>query len=248
MKVTNILVSQPQQPERSPYFDLEKKYGVKFTFKPFIRIEQLSAKEFREQKVYVPDYKSIVFNSRIAADHFFNLCRELHAPITDDLQYFCLSEQIANYLQKYITFRKRKIHFPKVAQLSELALIMKRHNTEKFLMPVADVHKEDLSVFAKAKVDVSTCVMYRTVSSEISPEEIKSYDMLCLFTPAGVQSLFNNDPNYTQGDQLLAMFGPNTQAAAEAKDLRIDIKAPSEETPSMPSALNAFFLKNGIGK
>ncbi len=245
MKVTNILISQPQAPEKSPYYDLEKKYGVKLTFKPLIRIEELSAKEFREQKIFVPDYKSIVFTSRVSVDHFFSLCQELRAPIDDDLQYFCLSELIANYLQKFINFRKRKVHFSKEGKLADLAIVMKKHNTGAFLMPVADVHKEDLSIFEKAKVKVTTCVMYRTVSAKIDAEELKSYDMLCLFTPAGVQSLFENfGGNYEQGDQYLAMFGPNTQAAAEQRNLRIDIKAPNMETPSMPAALNKFLQDN----
>ncbi|MBO6013272.1 MAG: uroporphyrinogen-III synthase [Bacteroidales bacterium] len=245
MKVTNILISQPQAPEKSPYYDLEKKYGVKLTFKPLIRIEELSAKEFREQKVFVPDYKSIVFTSRVAVEHFFNLCQVLRAPISDDMQYFCLSELIANYLQKFINFRKRKVHFSKEGKLSDLAIVMKKHNTGAFLMPVADVHKEDLSVFTKAKVQVTTCVMYRTVRAEIDAEELKSYDMVCLFTPAGVQSLYDNcNGNYEQGDQYLALFGPNTQAAAEAHNLRIDIKAPTMETPSMQAALNVFLQNN----
>ncbi len=245
MKVTNILISQPQAPEKSPYYDLEKKYGVKLTFKPLIHIEELSAKEFREQKIYIPDFKSIVFTSRVAVDHFFSLCQNLRAPISDDLQYFCLSELIANYLQKFINFRKRKVHFSKEGKLTDLAIVMKKHNNGTFLMPVADVHKEDLAIFTKAKVQVTTCVMYRTVSSKIDADELKSYDMLCLFTPAGVQSLFDNcNGNYEQGDQYLALFGPNTQAAAEDRNLRIDIKAPSMETPSMPAALNAFLQNN----
>lgn len=244
MKVNTILVSQPTPPEKSPYYDLERKFGVKLTFKPFIKIESLGTKEFRAQKIYVPDYTAIVFSSRTSVDHFFSLCKELRAPINEELQYFCLSETIALYLQKYITYRKRKIHFSKTGQIEDLALVMKKHNTEKFLMPVADVHKEDLTVFTKAKVTVTTAVFYRTVSAQFTPEEIKQYDMLCLFTPAGIQSLFNNDPNYEQGDQQLAIFGPAALTAAEAKGLRIDLSAPTEECPSMPAALNSFLLKN----
>ena len=244
MKVQTILVSPPTPPEKSPYYDLERKFGVKLTFKPFIRIESLSTQEFRAQKIFVPDFSAIVLTSRTAVDHFFTLCKELRAPISDDLQYFCLSETIALYLQKYITFRKRKIHFSKVAQWDDLALVMKKHNTERFLMPVADVHKEDLSIFAKAKVNVTTAVFYRTVSADFTPEEIKQYDMLCFFTPAGIQSLFTNYPEYEQGDQQLAIFGPSALAAAEARGLRVDLAAPTEECPSMPSALNSFLLKN----
>lgn len=244
MKVNSILVSQPTPPEKSPYFDLERKFGVKLTFKPFIRIESLSTKEFRAQKIFVPDYTGIVFTSRTSIDHFFNLCKELRAPINEELQYYCLSETIALYLQKYITYRKRKIHFSKVGQMDDLAIVMKKHNTDKFLMPVADVHKEDLTIFTKAKVAVTTAVFYRTVSAEFTPEEIKQYDMLCLFTPTGIQSIFNNDPNYEQGEQKLAVFGPAAQAAAEAKGLRVDLSVPTEECPSMPTGLNSFLLKN----
>ena len=244
MKVNSILISQPAPPEKSPYYDLERKFEVKLTFKQFIRVESLSTKEFRAQKIFVPDFSAIVFTSRTSVDHFFTLCKELRAPINDELQYFCLSETIALYLQKYITYRKRKIHFSKLGQIDDLATVMKKHNTEKFLMPVADVHKEDLSVFQKAKVSVTTAVFYRTVSAELSPAEVKQYDRLCIFTPAGVQSLFNNVPDYEQGDQQLAIFGPSAQAAAEAKGLRIDVKAPTEECPSMPAALRDFLLKN----
>lgn len=244
MKVNTILVSQPTPPEKSPYFDLERKFGVKLTFKPFIRIESLSTKEFRAQKIFVPDFTGIVFTSRTSVDHFFGLCKELRAPINEELQYYCLSETIALYLQKYITYRKRKIHFSKVGQMEDLAIVMKKHNTDKFLMPVADVHKEDLTIFTKAKVTVTTAVFYRTVSAEFTPEEIKQYDMLCIFTPAGIQSIFNNDPNYEQGEQKLAVFGPAAQAAAEAKGLRVDLSVPTEECPSMPTGLNAFLLKN----
>lgn len=244
MKVNSILVSQPTQPTNSPYYDLERKFGVKLTFKPFIRVESLSTKEFRTQKIFVPDFTAIVFTSRTSVDHFFNLCKELRAPINEELQYFCQSETIALYLQKYITYRKRKIHFSKVGQIEDLALAMKKHNDEKFLMPVADVHKEDLSIFTKAKVNVTTAVFYRTVSAEFTPEEIKQYDMLCFFTPSGIQSLFNNFPGYEQGEQILAFFGPSAIAAAEARGLRIDVAAPSEGCPSMPAALNSFLLKN----
>jgi len=244
MKVNSILVSQPTPPEKSPYYDLERKFGVKLTFKPFIRIESLSTKEFRTQKVFVPDFTAIIFTSKTSVDHFFNLCKELRAPISEELQYFCLNETISLYLQKYTSYRKRKIHFSKLGVLEDLAQVMKKHNSEKFLMPVADVHKEDLSIFTKAKENVTTAVFYRTVSAELTPEEIKSYDMLCLFTPAGVMSLFINDPNYEQGEQQLAIFGASAQTTAESRGLRVDVSVPTEECPSMPAALNSFLLKN----
>lgn len=241
MNIKNILVSQPYpSSEKSPYFDIIRKFGVELTFKPFIRIESLTTKEFRAQKIAISNFTAIVFTSRTAVDHFFKLAEELRAKPTEDMQYFCMNETIALYLQKYIVYRKRKVHFSKVGKIEDLALVMKKHNDEKFLMPVADVHKEDLTCFTKAKVQVTTTVMYRTVSSDITPEEIASYDMLIFFTPAGIQSLFDNDPNYQQGDQVIGLFGPSTAKAAEAKGLRIDAQGPTPECPSMAGVLQNY--------
>lgn len=245
MNIKNILVSQPYpSSEKSPYFDIIRKFGVELTFKPFIRIESLTAKEFRTQKITIPNYTAIVFTSRTAVDHFFKLAEELRAKPNEEMQYFCLNETIALYLQKYIVYRKRKVHFSKIGKIEDLALVMKRHNTENFLMPVADVHKEDLTCFAKAKVHITTAVMYRTVSTEFTPEEIASYDMLIFFTPAGIQSLFANDPNYQQGDQFIGLFGPSTAKAAEEKGLRIDAQGPTPECPSMAGVLQHFLQEN----
>lgn len=241
MDIKNILVSQPYpSSEKSPYFDIQKKFGVELTFKPFIRIESLSANEFRAQKISIPSFTAIVFTSRTAVDHFFKLAEELRAKPGEDIQYFCLTETIALYLQKFIVFRKRKVHFPKVAKIEDLALVMKKHNTEKFLMPVADVHKEDLACFTKAKVKVTTAVMYRTVSNDFTAEEIKAYDMLVFFTPAGIQSLFENDPNYSQGDQKIGLFGHSTAKAAQDRGLRIDAMGPTPELPSMAGVLQKY--------
>lgn len=237
-------MSQPRPAtDKSPYFDIEKKFGVELTFKPFIRVERLSVKEFRAQKVNIPDYTGIVFTSRGSVDHFFSICEEMRVVIKEDLQYYCLSETVALYLQKYINYRKRKVHFSKIGKLDDLALVMKKHNTDNILMPVADVHKEDLTIFTKAKVKLTTAVMFRTVSAEFTPEEIKSYDMLVLFTPAGINSVFNNDPDYKQEDQMIAVFGPATAKAAEDKGLVIACKAPSPEFPSMASAIEDYLEK-----
>lgn len=241
MEIRKILVSQPRPAtEKSPYFDIEKKFGVELTFKPFIRVERLSAKEFRTQKISIPDYLGVVFTSRTAVDHFFKLCEELRAVIKEDMQYYCLSETIALYLQKYINYRKRKVHFSKAGKLDELIAVMKKHNSENILMPVADVHKEDLTVFTKAKVKLTTAVMYRTVSADFTPEEIASYDMLVFFTPAGINSLYSNDPEYKQGNQKIGVFGPATAKAAEDRGLTIACKAPSSEFPSMTSAIQKY--------
>ena len=244
MELRKILVSQPRpMTDKSPYFDIEKKFGVELTFKPFIRVERLSVKEFRAQKISIQDYTGIVFTSRTSVDKFFSLCEELRVNIKEDLQYYCLSETVALYLQKYINYRKRKVHFSKVGKLDDLAIVMKKHNTANILMPVADVHKEDLTIFTKAKVKLTTVVMYRTVSAEFTPEEIKSYDMLVFFTPAGINSLFENSPQYKQEDQKIGIFGPATAKAAEDRGLEIGCKAPSPEFPSMVSALENYLEK-----
>lgn len=237
-------MSQPRPTtDKSPYFDIEKKYGVELTFKPFIRVERLSAKEFRAQKINIQEYTGIVFTSRTSVDNFFKLSEELRIAVKEDLQYYCLSETVALYLQKYINYRKRKVHFSKVGKLDDLAAVMKKHNTDNILMPVADVHKEDLSIFTKAKVKLTTAVMYRTVSADFTPEEIKSYDMLVFFTPAGINSLFENSPEYKQEDQKISVFGPATAKAAEDRDLIIACKAPSPEYPSMASAIEDYLEK-----
>ena len=244
MEIKKILISQPRPlTEKSPYFDIERRFGVEMTFKPFIQVVDLTPKEFRLQKVSISNFNAIVLTSKTAADHFFSLADELRVRLPEDIQYFCLNEHIANYLQKFIVYRKRKIHFSKEANLEDLSLVMKRHSSEmRFLMPVADVHKEDLSIFTKAKVQLTTAVMYRTVSSQIPPEEIASYDMLCFFTPAGIQSLFENDPAYRQGDQAIAVFGPSTLRRAEEMGLRVDVPAPTPEIPSMASAIQKYLL------
>lgn len=249
MEIKKILVSQPYpSSEKSPYFDLQKKFGVELTFKPFIRIESLSTKEFREQKVAISAFTAIVLTSRTAVDNFFKICTDIRITLSEELQFFCLSDTIANYLQKFITYRKRKVHYSKTGELHDLILVMKKHNSEKFLMPVADVHKEDPTMFAKAKLSVTPVVMYRTVSSEFTPEEIKSYDMIVFFTPAGIQSLFLNDPQYEQGDQIIAVFGPTTAKSAEEKGLRLDIAGPTPEQPSMAGAIATFLQQNNSNK
>lgn len=244
MEIRKILVSQPRPTtEKSPYFDLEKKFGVELTFKPFIRVERLSAKEFRAQKINIQDYTGVVFTSRTSVDNYFKLSEELRITVKEDLQYYCLSETVALYLQKYINYRKRKVHFSKIGKLDDLALVMKKHNTDSILMPVADVHKEDLSIFTKAKVKLTTAVMYRTVSAEFTPEEIKSFDMLVFFTPAGINSLFTNSPEYKQENQKICVFGPATAKSAEDRGLVLSRKAPSPEFPSMASAIEDYLEK-----
>lgn len=246
MDLKHILISQPTPscPEKSPYFDLQRRFGLELTFKPFIRIETLSTTEFRAQKISLPSYTAIVFTSRTAVEHFFKLAESLRAKPNDEMQYFCLTEAIALYLQKFINFRKRKVHHSKTGKIEDLALVMKKHNSEKFLMPVAEGHSEELPCFTKAKVKLTYAVMYRTVSTEFTPEEIASYDMICFFTPAGIQSLFDNNPDYQQGDQRIGLFGPLTAKAAEGRGLRIDAQGPTPELPSMAAVLQKYLTDN----
>lgn len=246
MNLKRILVSQPAPtcPEKSPYYDLQRRFDLELTFKPFIRIETLTVTEFRALKISIPTYTAIVFTSRTAVEHFFKLAEELRAKPNDEMQYFCLTEAIALYLQKFINFRKRKVHHSKVGKIEDLALVMKKHNTEKYLMPVAEGHDAELQCFTKAKVKITYAVMYRTVSTEFTPEEIASYDMLCFFTPAGIQSLFDNDPNYQQGEQRISLFGMQTAKAAEERGLRIDAQGPTPELPSMSAVLQKYLTEN----
>lgn len=245
MEIKKILVSQPKPTsEKSPYYDIEKKFNVELTFKSFIKIEGLTAQEFRKQRIAIGNFTAIIFTSRTAVEHFFKLCQELRVAINEEWQYFCLTEHIANYLQNFINFRKRKVHFSKIGKLDDLTLVMKKHNTQKFLMPIADVHKEDLTIFTKAKVSVTTTVMFRTVSAEVTPAEIQEQDMMIFFTPAGIQSLFDNYPEYVQGEQCIGVFGAGTLKAAEDRGLRLDCVAPAPEYPSMTTALIDFIYNN----
>lgn len=246
MNLKRILISQPQPscPEKSPYYDLQRRFDLELTFKPFIRIETLTATEFRAQKLSIPAFTAIVFTSRTAVEHFFKLAEELRQKPNDEMQYFCLNETIALYLQKFINFRKRKVHHSKVGKMEDLALVIKKHNSEKFLMPVAEGHDGQLGCLAKSKAKITFAVMYRTVSTEFTPEEIASYDMMVFFTPAGIQSLYDNIPDYKQEDQHIGLFGPLTAKAAEEHGLRIDAQGPTPELPSMAAVLQKFLNDN----
>ena len=187
MKVKKILVSQPQpSSEKSPYFDICEKYGVEMVFRPFIKVEGLTAKEFRQSKINLADYTAVIFTSRTAVDHFFRLCEEMRVKVPDTMRYFCTTESIALYLQKYIVYRKRKISFGKTGKLDDdqLMAAMVKNSKEKFLFPISDVHKDDIALLAAKGLDVTKAVMYRTVSNDFQPGESLDYDMLVFFSPA----------------------------------------------------------------
>ncbi|MEG1685424.1 MAG: uroporphyrinogen-III synthase [Bacteroides sp.] len=245
MKINKVLVSQPKPAsEKSPYYDIAEKYGVTIVFRPFIKVESLSAKEFRQQKVAILDYTAVVFTSRHAIDHFFHLCSELRVTIPETMKYFCVTEAVALYIQKYVQYRKRKIFFGNTGKIDDLLPSMVKHNTEKYLVPMSDVHNEELAnLLDKNKINHAEAVMYRTVSNDFEEGETFDYDMLIFFSPSGISSLTKNFPNFEQKDIAIASFGPTTAKAVRDAGLRLDLEAPTVEAPSMTAALDMFIKK-----
>ena len=241
MNVKKILVSQPQ-PEngKSPYYDLGARYGVEIVLRPFIKVEGLSAKEFRQSRVNISDFTGVIFTARTAIDHFFRLCEEMRISIPDTMKYFCTTEAIALYLQKYIVYRKRKIFHGTTGRLDALLPALIKHKKENFLWVVSDVHKDDSELLDKNGINYTKAVMYRTVSNDFGPGEPFDYDMLVFFSPSGIDSLLKNFPDFVQGDTKIAVFGPGTAKAAAAAGLRLDIEAPTPENPSMTGALESY--------
>lgn len=242
MKIKKILVSQPQPTsEKSPYYDISEKYNVKIDFRPFIKVEPIYAKEFRTQRISIPDYTAIIFNARHGIDHFFRLCEELRVTVPETMKYFCVSESVAVYLQHYIHYRKRKVFYGATGKMSELVTIMNKHTDEKYLLITSDVQNEDTtSILEKSKITYQKAVMYKTVSNDFSAEEEFNYDMLIFFSPVGVNSLLKNFPNFTQGDIQIGCFGATTAQAVRDAGLRLDIEAPVPGVPSMTMALENY--------
>ncbi len=243
MAIKKILVSQPRpQSDKSPYFDLESTYGVEVVFRPFIKVEGLPAKDFRQSRIQIPDYSAIIFTARTAIDHFFRLCKETRYNVPETLKYFCVSETIALYLQKYIVYRKRKIFFSENGQIQGLIPLIQKHNKETYLMPVSDTHDNKASVLDDAGIKYTQAVMYRTVSNDFTPDEKLDYDMLTFFSPAGVKSLVANFPDFEQGDIAIAAMGQPTLDAIKEAGLRLDVTT-SPEAPSMAAAIAAYLAK-----
>lgn len=241
-----ILVSQPRPTtERSPYFDLERKYGVEVVFRPFIKVEGLSAKEFRQQRLMIPDYSAVIFTARTAVDHFFRLCSETRYNVPDTQKYFCVTEAIAHYLQKYIIYRKRKIFFAENGKLDGLVPLIQKHNKETYMMAVSDVHNDQPNVLDEHGIQYVKAVMYRTVSNDFGPDEKLDYDMLCFFSPAGVKALQTNFPEFEQGEVAIAAMGQSTIEAVKEAGLRLDATI-TPETPSMASAIEGYLKKVGV--
>ena len=246
--IKKILVSQPKpSSEKSPYFDIAEKCGVELVFRPFIKVEELTSKEFRQQKVNILDYTAIVFTSRHAIDHFFMLAKELRVAIPEDMKYFCVTETVSHYIQKYVQYRKRKVFFGATGKIDDLLPHMVKHKNERYLVPMSDVHNDTVkNLLDSKKLNHTECVMYRTVSNDFTPEEVKDfdYDMLVFFSPAGVNSLIKNFPNFNQGELAIATFGPSTAKAVKDAGLRLDLEAPSEKYPSMTGALLHYLLEH----
>lgn len=246
MKVKKILVSQPQPTtEKSPYFDISEKYNVKIDFRPFIKVEPILAKEFRTQRISIPEYTAIIFNARHGIDHFFRLCEEMRITIPETMKYFCVSESVALYLQRYIHYRKRKVFYGATGKLVELVTIMNKHLEEKYLFITSDVQNEDtMSTLEKSKITYTKAVMYKTVSNDFGPDEEFNYDMLLFFSPIGINSLLKNFPDFIQGDIQIGCFGATTAQAVRDAGLRLDIEAPLPGVPSMTMALDNFLKEN----
>ncbi|MDX9747577.1 MAG: uroporphyrinogen-III synthase [Paludibacter sp.] len=249
MKIKKILVSQPQPPgEKSPYFDISEKYNVKVEFRPFIKVEGLSAKEFRAQRISILDYSAIIFIAKQGIDHFFHLCEEMRITIPETMKYFCVTESVAVYLQHYIHYRKRKVFFGTSTRMSDLVPVLNKHAGEKFLFIAPEqVNEESLSALEGSKISYTKAVMYRTVSNDFRPEEEFNYDMLLFFSPLGVQALLKNFPDFEQGDIQIGCFGSTTASAVRDLGLRLDLEAPTPQYPSMTMALDAF-LKEYVKK
>ena len=242
MKIKKVLVSQPKPAsEKSPYYDIAEKYGVKIEFRPFIKVESDSANEFRQQKISILDHTAVVFTSRHAIDHFFHLCTELRVTIPETMKYFCITESIALYIQKYVQYRKRKIFFGQTGKFDDLLPAILKHKTEKYLVPMSDVHTDEIkNALDKNKIQHSEAVMYRTVSNDFTPDEPFDYDMLIFFSPSGVQALLKNFPDFKQGEIAIGTFGPTTAKAVKDAGLRLALEAPSDKYPSITAALEDF--------
>ena len=245
MKVKKILVSQPEpENSKSPYFDLAEKYGLQVDFRPFIHVEGISSKEFRKSRINILDHSAVIFKSRTAIDHFFKICEELRVNVPDSMKYFCTSEATAFYLQKYIVYRKRKIFYSNGA-FNGLLEIIRKHKKEKFLVPLSDSHKEEIPrKLDKYKIKYTRAIFYRTVCSDLSDLSEVDYDMLVFYSPSGIKSLVENFPQFDQNHTKIATFGTKTAKACKDAGLRIDLKAPTSNAPSMTMAI-AHFLNNG---
>ena len=245
MKVKTILVSQPApKSDASPYYDLARKQKVNIDFRSFIHVEKVEAAEVRQQKITLGDHSAIILTSRNAVDHYFRICQEMRFEVPASMKYFCMSEAIAFYLQKYITYRKRKIYFGK-QRFVELMDVIKKHKTENFLLPSSDLLKPIIpKLLDDNEILYKRAVLFRTVCSDLSDLEDVFYDILVFFSPSGIKSLFQNFPNFEQNQTRIAAFGQTTVKAVLESGLKVDIEAPSIKAPSMSMALEHYIKQS----
>lgn len=241
LKVKSILVTQPKpESDKSPFFDLAKKFNLKIDFRPFIHVEGIPGKEFRKEKISPLDFSAVIFTSRNSIDHYFRVCEELRIEASSEMKYFCITEAVALYMQKYVQYRKRKVFLGKQTT-AELLEVIKKHKEENFFYPCTDVHTDEIPVFLrKSGFNISEAVLYRTVCSDLSDLAEVNYDMIAFFSPSGIKSLFKNFPDFKQNNTRIATFGPTTAKAVIDAGLVINIQAPSPQAPSMTMAIEEY--------
>ena len=244
MKVKTILVSQPEpKVDNSPYFELQQKHKVKIDFRPFIHVEGVNAKEIRLQKIDLNNFSAIILTSKNSVDHFFRVADEMRYKIPEGLKYFCQSEAIAFYLQKYVVYRKRKIYVGQ-KDFIDLTPLLKKYKEEKFLLPASDqLNAEAKIILDNLKVNWTQAVFYKTVMSDLTDLSDVYFDILAFFSPTGIKSLFKNFPDFKQNNTRIAVFGSSTQKEALEHGLRVDIMAPTPEAPSMTMAIDKYIAK-----
>ncbi len=245
MKIKKVLISQPKPTsDKSPYYDIAEKYGVKIDFRPFIEVEGLSVKEFRQQKISILDYTAVIFTSRHSVDFFFSICQGMRIAIPETMKYFCMSETVALYIQKYAQYRKRKVFFGASNKLNDLLPIILKHNTEKYFIPVSEQHSENFDVLTENKINFKCGIMYRTVSVDFNENEISDYDLMIFFTPAGITSLLKNFPDFKEKDIRIGCLGPMTAKAIRDAGIHLDLEAPTPAAPSITAALSLYIKEN----
>jgi uroporphyrinogen-III synthase len=240
-KIKTILISQPYPTdENSPYFKLAKEWGLKIDFRKFIQIDGVSVNDFRKQNINPLSFTAVIFTSKYAIDHYFRLMKELKIELPAEMKYFCVSEATAKYLQKYIVIRKRKLYVGERTS-QDLIDLIKKQPKEKYIFPCSSIHTTALTDWMEAnKYHLEKAIIYNTVSSDLSDLKEVKYDMLCFFSPSGIESLFQNFPDFKQNDTVIAAFGPTTAAAIREANLRVDIEAPLPNMPSMTGAIEAY--------
>ena len=245
MNVKTILVSQPKPDnDKNPYSSLAEKYGLKVDFRPFIHIEGVNASDFRAQKVSLSEHTAVILTSKTAVDHYFRIAEECRFEVPNSMKYFCMSEAVAYYLQKYVTYRKRKI-FHGNQTIQDLTEPIKKHKKEKFLLPCSDILRDSIpEALNEVGIDYSKCVLYKTVASDLSDLEDVYYDVLVFFSPSGIESLLKNFPDFKQNKTKIAAFGPTTAKAIVDNNLRLDIHAPQPKCPSMTMAIEEYIKSN----